>query len=159
METSTALRRTAPALVIALAVTVAGGFVAAITAHEPTEHATWATAYLVLVGGVATLGLAIGRGFLSPEQVSSRRLASELAAWVVGNALVVTGTVADTTWLVDLGGVFLVVALALVALGVRGGQGGRGGRGPGWVRAGFSALVVLLLVSIPVGLVLARVRG
>lgn len=154
METSsTALRRIAPALVIALASTVAGGFVAAATAHAPTEHASWASAYLVLVGGVATLGLAVGRGFLSPERLSADRLAGELSAWVVGNALVVIGTLAGLTWLVDVGGALLVVTLALVALGVR------GGRGLGWLRAVFTALVVLLLVSIPVGLVLARVRA
>lgn len=152
METGTTLRRTAPALVIALALTVAGGFVAAISAHAPTEHASWTAAYLVLVGGVATLGLAVGRGSLSPDRVSLGQLAGELAAWLVGNALVVIGTLADTTWLVDAGGAVLVVALALVVLGVR------GGRGPGWIRAVFSALVVLLLVSIPVGLVLARIR-
>lgn len=154
METgSAALRRIAPALLVALLSTVAGGLVAAVTAHAPTEHASWASAYLVLVGGVATLGLALGRGYLSPERVSARRLGGELALWLVGNALVVIGTVGEVMWLVDLGGALLVVALALVALGVR------VGRGPRSLRAGFSALVVLLLVSIPVGLVLARLRG
>ena len=127
--------------------------VAGITAHAPTEHASWAAAYLVLVGGVATLGLAVGRGVLSPDRAPAGRLTGELAAWLTGNAAVVVGTLADTTWLVDAGGAVLVVALALVVLGVR------GGRGPRWVRALFSALVVLLLVSIPVGLVLARLRG
>ena len=119
----------------------------------PPSSLSWAAAYLVLVGGVATLGLAVGRGFLSPDRASAGRLTGELAAWLLGNAAVVVGTLADATWLVDAGGAVLVVALALVVLG------GRGGRGPRWVRALFSALVVLLLVSIPVGLVLARVRG
>jgi hypothetical protein len=102
---------------------------------------------------VATLGLALGRGYLSPERVWTRRLGGELALWLVGNALVVIGTVGEVTWIVDLGGALLVVALGLVALGVR------GGHGPRSLRAGFSALVLLLLVSIPVGLVLARLRG
>ncbi|WP_347352150.1 hypothetical protein [Intrasporangium sp.] len=151
--TGTAVQRIGPALVIALASTIAGGLVAAASAHAPTESASWAAAYLVLVGGVGTLGLALGRGFLSPDRVERARLSGELVAWLAGNALVVVGTLAELTWLVDVGGVLLVVALALVALGVR------GGRGPGWLQALFAALVTVLLVSIPVGLFLARLRG
>lgn len=150
-------RRIVPALAVALGSTIAGGLVAAVGAHAPSEHASWASAYLVLVGGVATLGLALGRGLLSPDRspdrATARRLALELGTWSVGNALVIGGTLGAVTWLVDLGGALLVVALALVVLGVR------GGRGLGRVRALFAGLVALLLVSIPVGLVLARVRG
>lgn len=153
MELAAALRRVAPALAVALASTVAGGLVAAATAHAPTEHASWASAYLVLVVGVATLGLALGRALLSHGLSSGRRLLVELGLWLAGNALVMVGTLADVTWVVDVGGALLVAGLALVALAVR------RGRGPGWLRAVFAGLVVLLLVSIPVGLVLARLRG
>ena len=145
-------RRVAPALAIAAASTIAGGLVSAATARTPTEHASWAAAYLVLVGGVATFGLALGRGLLSPGRPSGRALVTELVGWVVGNALVLVGTLAERTLLVDLGGLLLVIVLALSALGVR------HGRGPTGVRRAFTALVVLLLVSIPVGLVLARLR-
>jgi hypothetical protein len=143
-------RRIAPALLIALASTVAGGLVAAASARTASEKSSWAAAYLVLVGGVATLGLALGRGLLSPGRPSGRMLAAELTAWLVGNALVLVGTLADLTWLVDVGGALLVGALALLVLGVRRGPGAR------WARAVFTALVAILLVSIPVGLVLAQ---
>lgn len=143
-------RQIAPALVIALGSTVAGGLVAAVTARAASEKTSWAAAYLVLVGGVATLGLALGRGFLSPDRASGRSLATELIVWVLGNALVFAGTLVDLTWLVDVGGAVLVIALALVVLGVR------HGAGPRWARSVFTALVVILLVSIPTGLVLAR---
>lgn len=143
-------RQIAPALVIALASTIAGGLVAAVTARTASEKASWAAAYLVLVGGVATLGLALGRGFLSADRASGRSLAAELTVWVVGNALVFAGTLVDLTWLVDVGGALLVIALVLVVLGVR------HGAGPRWARGVFTALVVILLVSIPTGLVLAR---
>lgn len=147
------MQRISPALAVALVCTIAGGLVAAVTAHAPTRSASWASAYLVLVGGVATLGLAMGRGILSPDRVPGGRLTGELATWLAGNALVVIGTLAELTWLVDVGGALLVAALALVALGVR------GGRGPGWLQGLFAALVAVLLVSIPVGLFLARLRG
>jgi hypothetical protein len=143
-------RQIAPALVIALGSTIAGGLVAAATARVASEKTSWAAAYLVLVGGVATLGLALGRGFLSPARASGRSLGVELLSWVAGNALVFVGTLVDLTWLVDVGGALLVAALALIVVGVRRGPG------PGWVRGAFTGLVVLLLVSIPVGLVLAR---
>jgi hypothetical protein len=136
-----------------LASIIAGGLVAAVTARAPSEKASWAAAYLVLVGGVATLGLALGRVFLSAERASGRSLATELTTWLAGNALVLAGTLVDLTWLVDVGGALLVVALALVVLGVR------HGAGPRWARGVFTALVVILLVSIPIGLVLARLRS
>lgn len=150
MQTNAALRRVAPALVFALAALVVGGMVAAITAHAPTQPATWASAYLVLVGGVATLGLALGRGFLSADHAPGSRLVGEFTVWLLGNALVLVGTLTEATIVVDVGGVLLAIALALVALGVRRGPG------PGWLRALFVALVVFLLVSTLVGLVLAH---
>ncbi|MDN5790745.1 MAG: hypothetical protein L0H25_07745 [Micrococcales bacterium] len=145
-------RQVGPALVVAVASIIAGGLVAAATAQIPSERTSWATAYLVLVCGVGTLGLALGRAFLSPGRPSDIALAGEFGTWILGNALVLVGTLAELTWLLDLGGLLLVVALALVVVRIRRGPG------PRWVRAGFTSLVVLLLVSVPVGLALARLR-
>ncbi|MEO7130044.1 MAG: hypothetical protein ABIZ07_01545 [Dermatophilaceae bacterium] len=143
-------RRLGPGLTVALASVIAGGLLSAVTARAPSRNASWAAAYLVLVVGIATLGLVLGRGFLSREQPSDRTLLGEFSAWLVGNALVLVGTLSEQTWLLDLGGLLLVTVLALTVLGVR--------RGPGlrWVRVGFTSLVLLLLVSIPIGLILAR---
>jgi hypothetical protein len=55
--------------------------------------------------------------------------------------------------LVDLGGILLVVSLALFLVAVW-----RSRRG-GWLRWVYLALVAILVVSIPIGLVLAQIRA
>ena len=135
---------------------VAGGLVAAIGATRPSEHASWAAAYLVLVAGVAQIGLAAGWAVLF-WQASSRRAWLQLSGWNTGNALVIAGTLAGLTALVDLGGVLLLTALLLGMPGLRPPPGG-GSAGRRWLLRGYRALVLVLLVSVPVGLLLAR-RG
>ena len=92
---------------------------------------------------------------LASRPTSVRTLIAELSAWNLGNAAVAAGTLTGLTRLVDLGGTLLVVALALVGVTMRGAR-----RGPGpvrrWVLPAFQALVLILLVSIPLGLWLAR---
>ena len=146
------VRSAAPFAAVGVACIVAGGVVAAATAHAPTEHALWAVAYLVLVGGVGQLALGTGQAWLAGAPPSTAVLAVEFAAWNVGNAAVITGTIAGLVWLTDLGGVLLVLALALLLTGTAGAR-------PGWALRSYRILVALILVSIPVGLVLARVRG
>lgn len=154
-----ALRSTAPALVVALLATIAGGIVSAATAHAASRPASWAAAYLVLVGGVATLGLALGRGLLAPVESASRRRSSlELSVWVTGNGLVLGGNLAELRPLLAAGSVLLVVALVLVVWATmpdtRRGVADRG-VAPPWVRWCFTAIVIVLAVSIPIGNVLA----
>ena len=59
----------------------------------------------------------------------------------------------NSTAIVDIGGALLVAVLALFVYGVRGAASERRR-----LLNGFRALVVVLLVSIPIGLTLARVR-
>ncbi|MGH3423484.1 MAG: hypothetical protein ACRDO8_02070, partial [Nocardioidaceae bacterium] len=80
-----------------------------------------------------------------------RLVAADFALWNAGNAAVVAGTLVDAVRLVDVGGGLLVLALALIVGAVRGGSP----RGRRQLYA-FRLLVVVLLVSIPVGLLLAR---
>lgn len=131
---------------------VAGGLVAAISAHAPSEHATWAAAYLVLVAGVAQIGLGVGRAWLTAEQPSPRRLVGELCTWNLGNAAVIAGTVSGLTAVVDLGGGLLVVALVSLLAAVR------APRRRGWQLTIYRALLVVVLASIPIGLMLAELR-
>ena len=159
MPTVTVLRaapnRTEPAaafLVPGGACVIAGGLIAAITAHAPSEHATWAAAYLVLVAGAAQIGLGVGRAWLADRKPSPGRLVGELASWNFGNAAVIAGTVSGLTAVVDLGGALLVVALALLLAAVR------DRRRSGWPLTLYRALIVLVLVSIPIGLTLAELR-
>lgn len=137
--------------IIGVGCVIAGGLTAAVTAHTPSEHATWAAAYLVLVAGVAQVALGAGQARLADQQPSSVWLIGELATWNLGNALVIAGTVAGLTPLVDIGGLLLVVALALFA--------SVGRRQTHRLLVLYRAVIAVVLVSIPVGLVIANVRG
>jgi hypothetical protein len=107
-----------PFIVIGGVCVVAGGLVAAVTAPAPTEHGTWAAAYLVLVGGVAQAGLGLGQATFTTG-TSTPVVAVQAAGWNLGNAAVLVGTLLGVTALVDLGGVLLVVTLGLLARGLR----------------------------------------
>ncbi len=146
-ELSTAL----PILVVGVVGVVAGGLLSAATAPSPTRHAAWAVAYLVLVVGVAQLCLGAGQAILAERPPRWSVTIAELVFFNVGNAGVLIGTVLETPWLVDIGGVGLIVALVYFMLGVR------GATGPRWLRYLYRFVIAVLLVSIPVGLVLARV--
>lgn len=137
----------------AVACVVAGGLVSAATALAPSEPGAWAAAYLVLVGGVAQLGLGGGQAMLAPALPSRGVLLAEVLAWNVGDAAVLAGQLLGVTPVVDLGGVLLVAALALFARGARGAT-----VRARWPLHAFRAILLLLLVSVPVGLVLAQVR-
>jgi hypothetical protein len=147
-----------PFTVIGVACVVAGGLVAAATAHAPSQNASWAAAYLVLVGGVAQVGLGLGQALLTGRP-SARVVTIEFACWNAGNAAVIIGTLLDQPAVVDVGGALLVVTLVLLAyrLRARGVRAGSGARR--WQLYGFQLLVVVLAVSIPIGLVLAHLRS
>ena len=135
---------------------VIGGLVAAVTGPLQLPHGSWLAAYLVLVGGVAQY--AIGRAPSWLGLAASRRAGwAELVGWNLGNIAVVAGTFITVPALVDVGGGLLAVVLVLLlrdALRRRGEP-----IGPSWARWGYAAMLVVLLVSIPIGLVLAHVRA
>ena len=144
-----------PFTVTGVACALAGGLVAAVTAPAPTEHATWAAAYLVLVGGLAQAGLGLGQAMFT-TRTSTPVVAVEVVGWNLGNALVLVGTLLGIVALVDLGGALLLVTLGLLTRGLaparlRPLDGARR-----WCLYGYRLLMLILLVSIPVGLVLAR---
>ena len=101
-----------PWLLLALASAGAGGLLAAVVAHQPTEKPVWASAYLVLVAGVGQAGLALGRALLAPLPPAAGVVARELGLFALGNAGVLVGTLTDAVWLVDVGGGLLVLAAA-----------------------------------------------
>jgi hypothetical protein len=143
----------APFVLLGVAAVIAGGLVSAFTATTPTRQVAWLVAYLVLVVGVAQIGLGAGQAWLAARPLGGRLLAAEFLGFTLGNAGVAAGTMLSLPILVDAGGVLLVVSLALFLWGVR-----RPVRG-GWLRYLYRGLVVLLLVSIPIGLVLAQIRA
>lgn len=133
---------------------IGGGLLAAVTHPFGWEaHGSWAAAYLVLVVGVAQLGLGVGQAWLSDRPPRRGHVSGELVGWNLGSALVVLGTLVARPWVVDLGGALLVVALALFVLAVR----GRAGT-PRWAWWAYRVLALAVLVSVPVGLVLSALR-
>ncbi|MBK5248789.1 MAG: hypothetical protein JJE50_05055 [Actinomycetales bacterium] len=132
---------------------VAGGLVSAVTGPFGFTDGSWTAAYLVLVAGVAQLGLGAGQALLAAELPTRATTGGQLAAWNVGNIGVLGGTLAGRPSAVIAGGLALVVALVLFLRGVATSRPGN--RGP---LVGYRLLVVLLAVSIPVGLVLSVVR-
>lgn len=151
-------RELLPFTAVGVACVLAGGLVAAATSPAPTEHTSWAAAYLVLVGGVAQVGLGLGQAMFT-ARTSTPVITLQTTGWNLGNAAVLTGTLlGDTAW-VDLGGALLLVTLgllsrSLISTRVREVHGvGR------WCLHGYRLLVLTLLVSIPVGLLLAGGRS
>ncbi len=57
-----------------------GGLLAAVTAPAPTELGTWAVAYLVLVAGLAQVGLGMGQG-LCTGRVSTVVVGTQVIGW------------------------------------------------------------------------------
>lgn len=146
------VRAWAPFVVLGSACVVGGGLLAAVTASRPSQEGMWTVAYLVLVGGVAQLVLGAGQPLLAARRPSPRTLALELVAFNVGNAAVIAGTLLERAWVVDAGGALLVLALALFLYGVRGGR-------PGLALLAYRLVAGVVLVSIPIGLVLAHIRS
>lgn len=147
-QTRASARWTLPAVTLGVACIIAGGLVAAISATAPSEGGAWTAAYLVLVGGVAQIALALGQAVFAARSPAPRVAHAQFAAWNLGNAGVIVGTLAGLVVLVALGGALLVLALLLALVITRGARGG-------WLLLGFRALIVIVLVSVPVGIVLA----
>lgn len=147
-----------PFLVAGAICVIGGGLLAAATAFVTTQKTAWATAYLVLVGGVAQIGLGAAVAWLAPA--ASRRAAWwAFAGWNLGNAGVLTGQLAGIVVLTDIGTVLLVVALVLVLVAVRSRHRTGAIETPAARPAVlhlFRALVVLLAVTMPIGVVLAH---
>jgi hypothetical protein len=143
-----------PFVGVGAACVIAGGCVSAVGGLAPSAPAAWAAAYLVLVAGVAQVALGAGQAWLAPRAPSRTWCAAELALWNAGNAAVLAGALLSVGVVVDAGGALLVAGLVLL---VRGSWGAARGRRR-WLLHVFRGLMLLLLVSIPVGLVLAALH-
>ena len=109
-------------------------------------------AFLVLVTGVAQIGLGACQSQLSPVAPSVGFAAVECALWNGGCLAVVAGTLLSNPVAVSVGSGLLVAALGVSMFAVR----GIGGQ-PLLLRL-YRALLIVLLVSIPIGTALAWTR-
>lgn len=137
---------------------VLGGLVAAGTAPLQLAHGSWLAAYLVLVGGVAQYAMGRARTWRA-ERAQPRRWGwAQIGCWNLGNAAVVSGTLAGEPSVVALGSVLLVAALAIALHAT----GLPSCRSPEPVSAPVAwtcrALLLVLALSIPIGIALAYLR-
>ncbi len=133
---------------VGIGAVVAGGLVAAVTSPLQLAHGSWLAAYLVLVVGVGQCAMAAVR-LVAPGD--HQRGWYQAVSWNAGNTLVVLGTLVGSPWVVDGGGLLCVVALAVALVHARRLARAR------WVWP-YRAVLLILLVSIPIGLVLSHGR-
>lgn len=142
-----------PFVVIGAIAIIAGGLVAAVSRPTDFEIGPWLAAFLVLEAGVAQIALGAGQAWLAEPCPSSRQVGIELVAWNLGVVATMVGTLASTPLVTTIGGAATVVALVLF-----GGRVVGAGPGPRWARNTYVGLVAFVLVSTPVGMVLAWTR-
>lgn len=141
-----------PFLTVGVAAITLGGLFSAATARFASYHSAWFVAYLVLVVGIAQVGLGIGQWKLSSKPLTVAVLFAELLIFNIGNAGVILGSlVSDSLW-VDIGSALLAVALAIFAWMVW------SPRRRGVILWSYWALLALLFVSVFVGLYFAHFR-
>lgn len=130
---------------------VLGGLVAAVTGPLDLTKGSWLAAYLVLVCGVAQCVIGRAQVVLAREPVPPRVWMTQLHCWNTGNLLVVVGSLTSSPYVVDVGGLLLLPTLALGVWATRDGSGP-------WLWP-YRAVLLLLAVTMPVGLVLAHLRA
>jgi hypothetical protein len=138
---------------IGSAFVVLGGLVAAVSTPLGFASGPWLAAYLVLVCGVAQCLFGIMRRYVAPSPMTGSGFAVELVCWNAGNAVVVVGDLVRIPFLVGVGGALLVVVLVLQLAHL-----GHGVTGLHWAAWLYGVVVVVLLVSIPIGIALAALQ-
>lgn len=134
---------------------VAGGLVAALTGPLALWKGSWLAAYPVLVCGVPQY--LMGRAATRRNAVRAGWFV--LAMWNAGNVAVIAGTLLASPYLVDAGGAFLLVVLIALLRALLRSQPSDAivfRRVWRWL---MIALLSALIVSVPVGLVLAHLRA
>lgn len=130
----------------------AGGFVAAAGGVAPSRHLSWATAYLVLVWGLCQAVLGVGQFIVAPRASPPLRLVTwQFISFNLGNAGVLVGTLAGSTFGLDAGSAVFLVALGLFAWATRHVAGGRR-----MAILVYRAVLIVLVASVPAGVVLAH---
>lgn len=135
-----------------------GGAVAAVASPLSLNKGSWLAAYLVLVAGVP---LYLVGQFIAHWLVDRGGWAL-LTGWNLGNAAVIAGSLLSLPLLVDVGGVVLLIPLGYLLWIAVQGKGAASGAGRGFVEAArwlFIAALIIMIFSIPIGLILAHLRA
>ncbi|MBS9534044.1 hypothetical protein KIH27_10655 [Mycobacterium sp. M1] len=131
------------------AVLIGGVLASAIAAPAPTRHGVWAVAFLVLVLGAGQLALGAGEVLLAAR--APRTGLPAAVAFNVAGIAILLGVVTDHVLVFDAGSLLLLVTLALLLYDVRDST-----RRGWWLRL-YRLLIVVLIVSIPIGMGLTTV--
>lgn len=131
---------------------VAGGLAAAVTGPSDWDHGSWVAAFLVLVAGVAQIGLGAAQAELAPVTPSIGFSGVECASWNAGCLAVMVGTLRSNPLTVSVGSGLLVAGIGMSTFVVRGTGGRR------LLLVLYRALLMVLVVSIPIGATLAWTR-
>ncbi len=145
-------RASAPLLATGAVSIIAGGLAAAVTGPTGWEHGSWVAAFLVLVAGVAQVGLAVGQAVLAARPATPRAVVVECVLWNAGCLTVIAGTLLSRPVAAAIGSAPLVATLAMSLRTVRDPVSH-----PRLTLA-YRTLIVMLLASIPVGVALAWMR-
>ena len=138
---------------------VLGGLVAAATGPLRLAEESWLAAYLVLVGGVSQYAIGRVPTLVAAAPTPGRWGWAQIVCWNLGNVAVVTGTLIATPALVDVGAAFLAAGLVIAWLVVRRIDVTKARSRA--VRVGcraYRGLLLLLLASLPIGVLLAHLR-
>lgn len=130
---------------------VLGGLVAAVTGPLSLSLGSWLAAYLVLVCGAAQCAIGLVQQRLAVRPSHTRTFWTQVLCWNVGNAAVIAGTLTAVPAVVDVGGALVVVPLVLTILAVRNSP-------RRLLSMGYSVVMGVLVISIPIGLTLAHLR-
>ena len=148
-------RAASPFLAPGGAAIIAGGLLAAVvglpgtaTINLPLRQLAWASAYLVLIAGVAQIVFGAGQAWLSAWVPKIGWVASEWVVFNLGNAGVIAGTLRARFWMVLAGTLLFEAGITLFLFGTR------SGARSGWL-VGYRVLLVLIFASSLVGLALA----
>ena len=148
------LRRVVPLLAAGAAGIVGGGIAAAVTGPTDWQRGSWVAAYLVLVVGVGQIVLGAGQGYLAVAAPPRRAVTVEWLLYNASAVLVIVGTLTHHPLVVAAGSVVLLAALVMFAIAVP--------LSAERHRLGallYRAVLVILIVSTPVGVILSLVRS
>ena len=133
---------------------IAGGAAAAVTGPTQWSHGSWVAAFLVLVAGVAQLGIGAGQAYLATTTPTATSVAAQCGMWNLGCAMVIAGTLLSSPFTVSVGSVPLVAVLMMSLLALR----GRSRTRRSIVLVAYRLLLVVVLASVPIGIALAFAR-
>lgn len=133
---------------------LAGGILSAFSAKKPSRQTAWASAYLVLVVGLAQAVIGIILYAINTDSAFWVVLA--FVAYNLGNASVLVGTIGryrnkSYRKLVDIGGVLLVISMIALLVAVH-------RAAMSWQLVVLYVIMLTIIVTMPIGLILSHRR-